>query len=113
MKRAQNPKIVVTTIFTAFCFFGLIIFLIIGGIYFGRQYPKVLNYVNSICQVDTINYRRYNCRTRRYSYTCYSPIWEVHHDPNRTIYAKVEIEQRYRSYLDALNKAKEYQVRRI
>jgi hypothetical protein len=113
MKKVRNPKIIATIFIGTLFFLCVIIFAIFGGVDFGRNYPKVLHYANSTCQVDTINYKAYQCHGRYHTYTCYGPIWDAHYGPNRTIYAKVETEKRYQSRLDALNKANEYKVSKI
>jgi hypothetical protein len=112
-KIIRNPKIIAIVFIATFFFMSLIVCFVIGGTDFGRKYPKVLNYANSMCQVDRINYKIYECHARYSTYTCYGPIWDAYYGENRTIYAKVEIETRYRSAQDAFNKAKEYQVRKI
>ncbi len=91
----------------------MVSFLIIGGVDFTRKYPKVLNYANSICQLDSRSYQEYVCHPRYSTYTCYGPIWDAHYGPNQTIYAKVKIEQRYWTSWDALQKVKQYQIRKI
>jgi hypothetical protein len=108
--RIKDPKLVVCTVLFVICSGGMITFFIVGGLFYAKERPKVLNYANSMCRVDSISYKTYQCTTRYYRYDCYGPIWDVHHGENRTIFALVEGDKRYRSSLDALKKAQEYQV---
>ena len=91
-------------------FGGMFVLFTMGGIFFSQENPKVLNYANSICRVDSASYKTYVCKSRYTSRMCYGPIWEVHYGENRTIYAKIEGDKRYNYYMDALKKAREYQV---
>lgn len=111
--RIRNPKIIAIIFIATFFFVAVILLSILGGVDFGREYPKVLHYANTMCQVNTIDYQRYECQARYSTYACYGPVWDAHYGPNKTIYAKVETEKRYRSYLDALHKAQEYHVIKI
>jgi hypothetical protein len=109
--KIKDRKTIASLIGTSTGFLATIAALIVGGIFLAKQRPKVLNYAHSMCQVISRAFKSYVCRLRTNKYTCYGPIWEVHHGDNRTVYALVETEKRYRYYLDALNNANEYQVR--
>ncbi len=111
LKNTDLKHLVCILIF-AICFTGIITLFGIGGVFYAKERPQVLNYANSMCQVNASFYRTYQCRSRHSRYDCYGPVWDVHHGENRTIFALIEGEKRYRSYMDALNKAQEYQVRK-
>ncbi len=112
MAKPQIKSLIVTvcSCLGIICFGGMITFFVLGGTFFAREHPKVLNYANSMCRVDSISYKTYQCRSRRSQYNCYGPIWDVRHGANKMIFAQVQGDNRYRSSLDALKKAQEYQV---
>jgi hypothetical protein len=105
----KNPKTIFCLFFTLLCFSAIIVLFTLGGVFFSEEHPKVLNYANSMCRVDSRSYKVYECHSRYYTYTCYGPTWNVHYD---NVFAIVETQRRYRSYSDALIKANEYQVRK-
>ena len=110
-KKVLPCKAVPTFLLAMFFAAGIIVFFIIGGIFFAKEDPKVKHYENTMCQVDSRSYRVYQCKTRYSYYTCYGPIWRAHFQlNNQTINTVVEQEQRYDSYRDALDKAYEYEV---
>ena len=109
-QKIKNPVAVLTLILAILCFSAIIVLFIIGGIFYGEERPKVLNYANDQCVVDSRSYRSYQCTSRYFTYTCYGPIWDVRHGQQKDVPATVETKRRYRSYLDALNQANEYQV---
>ncbi|CAF0773025.1 unnamed protein product [Rotaria sordida] len=63
-----------------------------------------------MCRVDSTSWKAYSCKTRYSRYTCYGAVWEVHYEENRTTFAIVEEEKRFRSYSDAFKRAQEYQI---
>ncbi len=92
------------------CVGCIIAFFYIGGSVFADEHYKVLNYANSMCQVNASSYKRYQCEVDDYWVPCYVPMWDVHHGADKTIFARVEGHKLSRSHLDALKNAKEYQV---
>jgi hypothetical protein len=106
----KDPRAIACIVFAAIGFPTIIVLLTTGGVFFADEHPKVLNYANSMCQVDSRSYKSYECKSRAYRYTCYGPVWDVHHGENRDVFAIVEINKRYRYYSEALDKANEYQV---
>jgi hypothetical protein len=106
----KDPKAIICIIIATISLCGIIVLFIIGGIFFAKEHPKVLNYANSMCKVDSTSYKIYECTTRYYTYTCYGPTWNVHHGEKRDVFAIVEMDYRYRYVSEALNKAYEYQV---
>ncbi|UJR29008.1 hypothetical protein I4U23_010226 [Adineta vaga] len=108
--KIKDPKAVLCIIFFILFLAGAFTLLIVGGILFGKESPKVKYYGNSMCLVQSGSYKTYQCKSRYYWYTCYGPTWNALYGANQTTFALVESERRYRSYIDALNKAKEYEV---
>lgn len=108
--KIKDPKAVICLFLFLIFFASVITLFIMGGIFYSDEHPKVLNYANSMCVVDSRSWKMYQCKARYYFYNCYGPKWDVRHGENRTIFAIVEGEKRYRSYSDALDKANEYQV---
>jgi hypothetical protein len=106
----KDPKSIACIVLACIGFPALIVLFTMGGVFYAKEHPKVLDYANSMCRVDSRSYKTYQCKTRYYQYSCYGPIWEAHYGENRTIFALVEGEKRYRSYIDAFNKAQEYNV---
>lgn len=109
--KIKNPVTIICVLLTLIFFSAIIVLFVIGGVFFSEEHPKVLNYANSMCQVDSRSYRMYECTSRYYRYTCYGPTWNVRHGEHSDVFAVVETQRRYRSYSDALKKAYEYQVR--
>jgi hypothetical protein len=85
-------------------------FFYVGGTAFVNEHYKVLNYANSMCQVNASSYKRYQIEMGDGWYICYGPVWDVHHGTDKKIFARVEGDKLSPSYLDALKKSKEYQV---
>lgn len=110
--KIKNPMIIVCFLIAILSVSAIIILFTIGGVLFADEHPKVLNYANTMCQVDSSSYTTYECKSRHYTYTCYGPTWNVHYGEERDVFALVETERRYQSYSDALKKANEYQVRK-
>jgi len=108
--KIKDPKAIACIILAAISLPAIIVLFTMGGVFFSEEHPKELNYANSMCQVNSRSYKLYQCKARYYTYTCYGPVWQVHHGENRDVLATVEEEKRYRSSSDALNKAYEYQV---
>ena len=108
--KIKDPKAILCLFLSLLCFASIIVLFTMGGMFYSDEHPKVLNYDNSMCVVDSRSWKTYQCKARYYTYSCYGPKWNVRHGENRTIVAIVEGEKRYRSYTDALNKANEYQV---
>ena len=92
---------------------AVVVFFAIGGVIFAKENPKLLNYVNDMCTVQSSSVKTYQCRTRYSRYTCYGPIWNVRHGENNTIDATVEEDQRSRSYSAALKRTEEYMVKTL
>jgi hypothetical protein len=109
----KDPKAKAALGFTLICLAAVIALFAVGGAFFSREHPKVLNYVSDTCQVDSTGYKTYKCETRYSSYICYGALWEIHHGENKTIFARVEGERRYSDYRDAIKEAHEYQVSRL
>jgi hypothetical protein len=108
--KIEQPRVLICLSLTFLCFGGIIVLFILGGIYFSDDHPKVLHYANSMCQVDSRSYKLYECPSRYHAFTCYGPIWNVHHGERRDVFAIVEEKSRYSFPSDALDKAYEYQV---
>jgi hypothetical protein len=108
--KIKNNKAVFCIFLIIILFTGFIVLFSVGGPLFSEEHPKVVNYANSMCQVDSSSWKYYQCKSRTYWYICYGPTWNVRYGENRMISATVEGSKRYRSYSDALKKAHEYQV---
>lgn len=108
-RKIKDPKAIACIVVASIGFAAVIVFFIIGGILFAKEHPKVLNYANDMCIVDSQLFRTYKCRTRYSQYTCYGAIWGVHYGVNLK-YATIEEEKRFRSVSDATNRAAEYKV---
>ena len=109
-RRIKNPKAVLCAFFALLFFAGVFVLFIMGGVFYGQERPKVLNYANDMCTVNSRSVATYQCKSRYYYYVCYGPTWSVFRSADRPIFARVEGSRRYSSYYDALNKANEYQV---
>jgi hypothetical protein len=105
-----DPKAIVCSILTAICLLGACLLFTFGGTGFGREYPKVVNYANSMCHVESRSTKTYECVSRYSTYTCYGPIWNVHHGEHQDIFAIVETEKRYHSFSDAVYATYKYDV---
>jgi len=108
--KIKDPKAVICFILALLCFCAIVVLFTLGGIFFASEHPKALNYANSMCRVDSRDWRMYQCKSRYYWYTCYGPIWKVHHGEQRNISATVEQERRYSTYSEARAKADEYEI---
>ena len=109
-QRIRDPKVVGCICLTFIFLCALVVLLISGGILFSKENPKVVNYANSMCRVDSGSYETYLCRTRYKRYNCYGPIWHVSHGEHQTMFAIIKGEMRYSSRAGALQKTNEYQV---
>ena len=108
--KIKSPKAAACLFFGLIFLSGVIVLFIIGGLFFSKEHPKVSNYANAMCQVDSRFWKTYECETRYYYYTCYGPTWDVHYVGNMTGSATVEIDHRYSTITEAINKADEYAV---
>lgn len=108
--KIKDPKAICCIVFSTLFGSAVIILFILGGIFFGTEHPKVLNYASSRCLVGSQSTKTYKCSTRYSRYTCYGAIWNVYHGENLTTFAIVEEDQRYRSPSDALKRARHYHV---
>jgi hypothetical protein len=84
----------------------MLAFFLIGSIFFSNEHPKMLNYANSMCTVDSSSYQYQSDG----EYIRYGPVWEVRHGKNSTINAIIIGEKRYYCASAAIEGAHEYQV---
>ncbi len=106
----RDPKAIACSFLVAACLLGMVLMFVFGGTEFGREHPKVVNYDNSMCQVQSRSTKTYECQSRYNRYTCFGPIWNVHHGEHQDIFAIVEIEKRYHYSSEALYATYKYDV---
>ncbi|CAF3359415.1 unnamed protein product [Rotaria socialis] len=108
--KIKDPKAIACITIALLGLSAAIVFFTIGGVFFAKENPKLLNYANDMCTVQSSSVRSYQCRTRYSHYTCYGAIWNVYHGENNTINAIVEEDQRSRSYSTALKRTQGYRI---
>jgi hypothetical protein len=110
---AKDAKTIVCIVLASVSVAFVVTLLTLGAVVFIRENTKVLNYVGTMCQVNSGATKTYRC-TRRYSqYTCYGAIWEVHHGAAYTTLATVEDDERFRSNSDATARSQQYKVGKL
>lgn len=109
--RIKDPKAIVSILLFTIFLSAFIILFTMGGAFFSNENPKMKYYAQSTCQVQSRFYRTYECKSKYFRYTCYSPTWDALYGANLTKFAVVETAKRYRSTTEALDKGKQYEVK--
>jgi hypothetical protein len=86
----KGPRAVISFVLALLSLSAVVFLAVTGGIIFGEEYVKVLNYAKTMCLVISKSTTSYPCVTDDYNSICYKPVWQVIHSNNKHIFATVD-----------------------
>ena len=109
--QVKDPKAVICVIFAAISVAAAISFLLLLCAYYVDEYPKISNYNNTMCKVNSSTIKSYTCSEKNKKYSCSDIIWKVYHGDFYHILATIKV-SRYKYYSHVIETLEKYKVRK-